>query len=83
MRLEFIGGKVRTKPPADGTHGQIVVRLMKRCLERRPDLWLYPTCGLATGTDRSATTRPFGAVVELPGPVGFALETEKLKEYAD
>lgn len=23
-----------------------------------------------------------GAVVELPGPVGFALGTEKLKEYA-
>lgn len=35
------------------------------------------------GTYRSATTRPFGAVVELPAPVGFALDTEKLKEYAD
>ncbi|MFJ7088531.1 hypothetical protein ACIQU8_35505 [Streptomyces griseus] len=31
----------------------------------------------------AATTRPFGAVVELPEPVGFALDTEKLKEYAD
>ncbi|MEV7115737.1 Uma2 family endonuclease [Streptomyces anulatus] len=35
------------------------------------------------GTYRSATTRPFGAVVELPGPVGFTLDTEKLKEYAE
>lgn len=35
------------------------------------------------GTYRSATTRPFGAVVELPAPVGFTLDTEKLKEYAD
>lgn len=35
------------------------------------------------GTYRSVTTRPFGAVVELPEPVGFALETEALKEYAD
>ncbi|MFF0571217.1 Uma2 family endonuclease [Streptomyces sp. NPDC004041] len=35
------------------------------------------------GTYRSATTRPFGAVVELPEPAGFALDTEKLKEYAD
>ncbi|MFD7124725.1 MULTISPECIES: Uma2 family endonuclease [Streptomyces] len=35
------------------------------------------------GTYRSATTRPFGAVVELPEPVGFPLDTEKLKEYAD
>ncbi|MCX4963722.1 Uma2 family endonuclease [Streptomyces sp. NBC_00654] len=35
------------------------------------------------GTYRSSTTRPFGAVVELPEPVGFTLETEKLKDYAD
>ncbi|MEU5232534.1 Uma2 family endonuclease [Streptomyces anulatus] len=35
------------------------------------------------GAYRSATTRPFGAVVELPGPVGFALDTEKLREYAE
>lgn len=35
------------------------------------------------GTYSSATTRPFGAVVELPEPTGFALDTEKLKEYAD
>lgn len=82
VRLEFIGGKVRAKPPADGTHGQVVMWLMKRCREHRPDLWLYPACGLAVETYRSATTRPFGAVVELPAPVGFALDTEKLKEYA-
>ncbi|MEW1722358.1 Uma2 family endonuclease [Streptomyces sp. NPDC093109] len=30
---------------------------------------------------RSMTTRPFGAVVELPDPVGITLETEKLKDY--
>lgn len=166
VRLEFIGGKVRAKPPADGTHGQIVMWLMKRCLEHRADLWLYPACGLAIetyrkgrarpdgvlapddhfagagewaaptgvlmtvevtsrdagtnrrdrvekpdgyaaagvpvyllvdreacsvtvftepekGAYRSATTRPFGAVVELPGPVGFTLDTAKPKEYAD
>jgi Uma2 family endonuclease len=35
------------------------------------------------GSYRSITTRPFGAAIELPGPVGFTLETEKLKDYAD
>ena len=35
------------------------------------------------GSYRSITTRPFGAVVELPDPVGITLETQKLKEYAD
>ncbi|MDJ0461474.1 Uma2 family endonuclease [Streptomyces sp. H27-C3] len=34
------------------------------------------------GAYRSTTTRPFGAVVELPDPVGITLETEKLKDYA-
>ncbi|WP_405614418.1 Uma2 family endonuclease [Streptomyces sp. NBC_01508] len=35
------------------------------------------------GEYRSVTTRPFGAVVELPDPVGITLETEKLKDYAE
>lgn len=35
------------------------------------------------GEYRSVTIRPFGAVVELPDPVGITLETEKLKDYAD
>lgn len=32
---------------------------------------------------RSTTTRPFGATVELPDPVGITLDTEELKEFAD
>ncbi|WP_329066721.1 hypothetical protein [Streptomyces sp. NBC_01429] len=35
------------------------------------------------GVYRAVTTRPFGAVVELPDPVGITLETEKLKDYVD
>ncbi|MGK5448596.1 Uma2 family endonuclease [Streptomyces radiopugnans] len=34
------------------------------------------------GTYRSRTTRPYGAVVEIPDPVGIALRTEKLKDCA-
>ncbi|MFJ2650366.1 Uma2 family endonuclease [Streptomyces sp. NPDC087420] len=35
------------------------------------------------GVYRAVTTRPFGALVELPDPVGITLDTEKLKHYAD
>ncbi|MEU1310034.1 Uma2 family endonuclease [Streptomyces cinnamoneus] len=34
------------------------------------------------GSYRHLTTRPYGTPVELPAPVGFTLETEDLKEFA-
>ncbi|MEU1374446.1 Uma2 family endonuclease [Streptomyces triculaminicus] len=34
------------------------------------------------GSYRSLTTRPYGTPVELPAPVGFTLETEQLKKFA-
>jgi len=166
VRLEFINGKVEVKAVPDGNHGEIVMWLLKRCMQQRPELSLYPEQGLkiesyrkgrarpdgslaaeesfvgqgewaeptgvlmvvevtshdpdtdrrgriekrdgyaATdipvyllvdrddhsltvfadpegGVYRSVTTRPFGATVELPDPVGITLETEKLKDYAD
>lgn len=166
VRLEFINGKVQVKPVPDGTHGTIVMWLLKRCMQQRPDLELYIEQGLKVeayrngrarpdgalvpeehflgqgewadpggvlmtvevtsrdqdtdrrdriekpdgyaaagipvyllidrdectvtvhfepkdGSYRSRTSRPFGAVIELPAPVGFTLETEKLKDYAD
>ncbi|MET4926439.1 Uma2 family endonuclease [Streptomyces sp. PSRA5] len=168
VRLEFINGKVQVKPVPDGNHGEIVKWLQKRCMQFRPELWLYGEQGLRvdsyrngrarpdgalapddyfvgqgewaeptgvlmavevisrdTDTDtnrrdridkrdgyaaadipvyllvdrdaysltvhaepekgeyRSVTTRPFGAVVELPDPVGITLDTEKLKDYTD
>ncbi|MGP3927081.1 Uma2 family endonuclease [Streptomyces sp. 8N616] len=33
------------------------------------------------GKYRSLTSRPYGAVLEIPDPVGITLETEKLKDY--
>ncbi|MFD4696669.1 Uma2 family endonuclease [Streptomyces niveus] len=166
VRLEFINGKVQVKSVPDGNHGEIVKWLQKRCMQFRPELWLYAEQGLCvdtyrkgrarpdgalapddyfvgqgewSGADgvlmavevtsrdgdtekrdriekrdgyaaagipvyllidrdvssltvhaepekgeyRSVTIRPFGAVVELPDPVGITLETEKLKDYAD
>jgi Uma2 family endonuclease len=166
VRLEFLHGKVGVKPVPDGSHGAIVMWLLERCMQQRPDMRLYPEQGLKVeayrkgrsradgsfapldhfvgqgewaepdgvlmtvevtsydldtdrrdrvekrdayaeagipvyllvdrddhsltvfadpedGTYRSVTTRPFGATVELPDPVGITLETEKLKDYAD
>ncbi|MET7616008.1 Uma2 family endonuclease [Streptomyces sp. NPDC005408] len=166
VRLEFINGKVQVMPGPDGVHGAIVMWLIKRCMQQRPELSLYPEQGLKVeacrrgrarpdgclapeenfvgqgewaepggvlmavevtsrdadtdrrdrvekpdgypaagipvcllvdreacsvtvraepegGSYRRITTRPFGAVVELPDPVGITLETQKLKDYAD
>ncbi|MDN3024592.1 Uma2 family endonuclease [Streptomyces sp. S.PB5] len=35
------------------------------------------------GEYRSITSRAFGAAIDLPDPVGFTLDTEELKEFAD
>ncbi len=34
------------------------------------------------GQYQQTLSRPWGAPVELPAPVGFTLDTEKLKDYA-
>ncbi len=165
-RLEFLNGKIGVKPMPDGNHGEIVAWLLKRCMQYRPELFLYPEQGLKVeayrkgrakpdgalapeeyfvgkgewaepdgvlmvvevtshdrdadkrdrvekpdgyaaagipmyllvdrdltsvivysdpegGVYRSVTSRAFGAVIELPDPVGFSLETEKLKDFTD
>ncbi len=165
-RLEFMNGKIGVKAVPDGNHGSIVMWLLKRCMQLRPELELYPEQGLqvekyrkgrarpdaalvpegyfegrgewsdpdgvlmvvevtspdsdATRRDRiekpdgyaatsipvyllidreagtvtvysdpeggkyrSVTARPFGDAVELPDPVGFTLDTEKLKDFTD
>ncbi|GHB85374.1 MULTISPECIES: Uma2 family endonuclease [Streptomyces] len=166
VALEFLNGKVGVKPMPDGNHGTIVAWLLQRCMQHRPDLFLFPEQGLKVeayrngrarpdgslapqtffagkgewsepegvlmvvevtsrdsdanrrdriekptgyattgipvyllidreaatvtvhsepkgGRYRSGTPQPFGTVIELPNPVGFTLETEKLKDFAD
>lgn len=165
-RLEFLNGRIGVKPMPDGNHAQIVAWLLKRCMQYRPELFLFPEQGLQIqayrkgrarpggalapeeyfagkgewaepagvlmvvevtshdrdadrrdriekpdgyaaadipvyllvdrdtdsvtvhcdpegGVYRSLTTRAFGAVIELPDPVGFTLDTQKLKDFAD
>lgn len=166
VRLEFINGKIEVKAVPDGNHGEVFMWLLKRCMQQRPELSLYPEQGLKIetyrkgrarpdgalapeeyfsghgewaepdgvlmavevtshdhdtgqrdhmdkrdgyaaagipvyllvdrdectitvhsepedGKYRSLTARPFGAVIEIPDPVGITLETEKLKDFAD
>ncbi|MFF3765681.1 Uma2 family endonuclease [Streptomyces sp. NPDC001922] len=60
--LEFLGGRPVTKPGRDGTHGCILMWLLKQCLQQRPDLALYPEQGLKTEQHRKGRARPAGSL---------------------
>ncbi|GHG60331.1 Uma2 family endonuclease [Streptomyces griseocarneus] len=63
VRLEFINGKVKVKPVPDGTHGAIVMWLLKQCMQQRPELVLYPEQGLKVESYRNGRARPDGSLV--------------------
>ena len=52
VRLEFIRGKLGVKAVPDGDHGEIVRWVSEHCIRQRPELWLYPACGLNVGGRR-------------------------------
>ncbi|MEU9110877.1 Uma2 family endonuclease [Streptomyces sp. NPDC048483] len=60
-RLEFIDGKVRSKPMPDGDHGLIIEWLMRVCMQSRPELWLYDQ-GLKVEPYRKGRARPDGSL---------------------
>ncbi|OEU95770.1 Uma2 family endonuclease [Streptomyces oceani] len=62
VTLEFINGKLEVKPGRDGDHGAIAMWLLKRCLQQRPDLRMYPEQGLKVGSYRKGRARPDGAL---------------------
>ncbi|MFF1680825.1 Uma2 family endonuclease [Streptomyces sp. NPDC058256] len=62
-RLEFLNGKIGVKPMPDGNHGSIVMWLLKRCMQLRPELELYPEQGLKVEGYRKGRARPDGALV--------------------
>ncbi|MFW6724639.1 Uma2 family endonuclease [Streptomyces sp. MAR4 CNY-716] len=41
VRLEFVAGKIREKPVADGDHDTIIMWLLRRCMQSRPELGLF------------------------------------------
>ncbi|MFI6338671.1 Uma2 family endonuclease [Streptomyces sp. NPDC050535] len=61
-RLEFLHGKIGVKPMPDGNHGSIVAWLLKRCMQHRPELFLFPEQGLQVESYRKGRARPDGSL---------------------
>lgn len=62
VRMEFIHGRLGVKAVPDGDHDEIIRWLMQRCMQHRPDLWLYPERGLKIQTYRNGNARPDGVL---------------------
>jgi Uma2 family endonuclease len=68
VTLEFINGRIEEKPVPDGDHDEIIMWLLKRCMQARPELDLYPMGrGLKVEEYRKGRARPDGVLV----PVGY------------
>ncbi|RKT06052.1 Uma2 family endonuclease [Streptomyces sp. 3211.6] len=76
VTLEFIQGKLEVKPVPDGDHDEIVMWVLRHCMQQRPELALYPERGLAVEKYRSGRARPDGVLA----PVGTFAGTG---EWAD
>ncbi|MGP4012150.1 Uma2 family endonuclease [Streptomyces sp. 4N124] len=63
VRLEFINGRIGVKKVADGDHNTIVLWLMRRCMQARPDLDLYQGQGLKVEKYREGRARPDAILV--------------------
>ncbi|MER5641522.1 Uma2 family endonuclease [Kitasatospora sp. NPDC002227] len=62
VRMEFVQGRIGVKPVPDGDHDEIIKWLQKRCMQQRPDLWLYPERGLTVESYRAGRARPDAAL---------------------
>ncbi|MFE0193648.1 Uma2 family endonuclease [Streptomyces sp. NPDC058989] len=63
VTLEFIDGRIEVKHVPDGDHGEIIRWLQKRCMQHRPDLWLYADeRGLKVEAYRKGRARPDGVL---------------------
>ncbi|WP_030353202.1 Uma2 family endonuclease [Streptomyces scopuliridis] len=60
VRLEFINGRIGFKGMTDGDHSEIIRWLQERCLQARPDVWLYAggELGLEVETYRKGRAKP-------------------------
>lgn len=68
--LEFINGRLEVKPPHDGNHAETLMHLTVRCMEQRPELWLYPLRGLKAEIGRQGRVRPDGVLAPVKHFVG-------------
>ncbi|MFC5720009.1 Uma2 family endonuclease [Streptomyces gamaensis] len=62
VTLEFLYGRIGAKPMPDGDHGQIIMWLIRQCIQQRPDLNLFPEQGLEVGTYRNGRVKPDGVL---------------------
>jgi Uma2 family endonuclease len=63
VTLEFIDGRIEEKCVPDGDHEEIIRWLQKRCMQHRPDLWLYVSGrGLKVEAYRKGRARPDGVL---------------------
>ncbi|WP_079143718.1 Uma2 family endonuclease [Streptomyces luteocolor] len=46
VALEFVDGRLEVKPVPDGDHGEIIMWLLRQCMQQRSELGLYPEQGL-------------------------------------
>lgn len=69
IRLEFLGGRLRVKPWADGNHGCVREWLTRLFLRERPDLFLHGQ-GLKVQEDRCGRALPDGVLAPSEGFVG-------------
>ncbi|MBC9729962.1 Uma2 family endonuclease [Streptomyces sp. TRM68367] len=58
VRLEFINGRIGLKKVTNGNHGELIMWLVRRCMESRPELNLNPTQGLQVEAYRKGRALP-------------------------
>lgn len=66
VTLEFINGRIGEKAVPDGDHETIIMWLLRRCIQARPELDLHTSQGLRVQEYRSGRARPDGSLA----PVG-------------
>lgn len=65
VSLELVDGKLGVKPVPDGDHGEIVMWLLRQCLQQRPELGLYPEQGLVVEGWHAGRVKPDGALAPI------------------
>ncbi|MCF3119338.1 Uma2 family endonuclease [Streptomyces arenae] len=85
VALEFVDGKLEVKPVPDGDHGEIIMWLLRQCMQQRSELGLYPERGLVIPGYRAGRAKPDGALApidtfagqgEWAGPSGVLMTVE-------
>ncbi|UNS98900.1 Uma2 family endonuclease [Streptomyces tubbatahanensis] len=62
VTLEFLDGRIGVKKVPDGNHDEIIQWLQERCMQHRPDVWLYGERGLVVEAYRKGRARPDGVL---------------------